>query len=133
MKKIKISLSILMVLWIGIAQFSYGQSQDSEIFITVEEAPSYIGGQTAMYQFLSKNLKYPAEAMESNTQGTVYISFIVEVDGSINNAVIKRDIGKGCGDEALRVVKLMPKWSPGKQKGKPVRTSFVLPVSFKLS
>lgn len=109
------------------------QNSGSDVYTVVEVAPAYVGGQTAMIQFLSTNLKYPAEAMEKNVQGTVYVSFIVEKDGSISNVVLKRDIGSGCGEEAVRVVKMMPKWTPGKQKGKEVRTQFVLPVSFKLN
>lgn len=133
MKMVRLAVILFIALLFGNPNFVIGQSQSPEIFTVVEETPSFVGGQAAMYQFLSKNLKYPEVALEANTQGTVYISFIVEVDGVISNATIKRDIGNGCGVEALRVVKLMPKWNPGKQKGKAVRTQFVLPVTFKLN
>lgn len=131
MKKL-VALLIIMVSAVS-ENIAYSQNTDSDVYTVVEVAPVYIGGQTAMIQFLSKNLQYPAEAMAKNVQGTVYVSFIVEKDGSISNVVLKRDIGSGCGEEAVRVVKMMPKWMPGKQKGKEVRTQFILPVSFKLN
>lgn len=115
------------------ANIADAQNTDSDAYAVVDVAPEYVGGQTAMIEFLWKNLQYPAEAMEKNVQGTVYVSFIVEKDGSISNVVLKRDIGSGCGEEAVRVVKMMPKWTPGKQNGKEVRTQFILPVTFKLN
>jgi protein TonB len=106
---------------------------EAEIFSVVEESPSFPGGDEGRIKYLGENIKYPPLARESNIEGTVYIEFIVEKDGSINKPTIKRDIGGGCGDEALRVVKAMPKWAPGKQRGKPVRTQFVLPIKFMLN
>lgn len=133
MKKMKFIALLFIMVSTASANIADAQNPDSDVFTLVEVAPVYIGGQTAMIQFLSKNLQYPAEAMGKNVQGTVYVSFIVEKDGSISNVVLKRDIGSGCGEEAVRVVKMMPKWTPGKQKGKAVRTQFILPVSFKLN
>ena len=109
------------------------EAEEAQIFSVVEESPSYPGGDDARMKYLKDNLKYPQLARESGIDGTVYIEFIVERDGSISKPVIKRDIGGGCGDEALRVVKSMPKWAPGKQRGKPVRTQFVLPIKFILN
>jgi len=106
--------------------------EEEEIFVFVEEVPSFPGGEAALYEFLGKNIKYPDLARENNITGRVYVSFVVEKDGSITRAVVKRDIGGGCGPEALRVVKAMPKWKPGKQSGKAVRTEFMLPVDFTL-
>jgi len=80
--------------------------------------------------YLGNNIKYPQLARESNIQGIVYVSFIVEANGSISNVKLARGIGGGCDDEAVRVVKDMPKWNPGKQRGKPVRVQFNLPVRF---
>lgn len=105
---------------------------EEEIFTIVEENPEFPGGETALYKYLSDNLNYPKVAIENNITGKVYIRFVVEKDGSISKATIRRDIGGGCGAEALRVVNNMPKWKPGKQRGKPVRTDFTLPVSFEL-
>ena len=79
------------------------------------------------------NLSYPQEALDEGIQGTVYVSFIVEKDGSISHIKVLRDIGGGCGEEAMRVVALMPKWEPGTQRGKPVRVQFNMPVKFTLS
>lgn len=105
---------------------------EEEIFLVVEEQPSFPGGEDKMFEYLYSNIKYPQVAKENNITGRVFLTFVVEKDGSIANAKILRDIGGGCGQEALRVVKSMPKWSPGKQRGKPVRVQFNLPVVFEL-
>lgn len=106
---------------------------EEEVFVVVEEDPEFPGGMKAMYAFIEKNLVYPEAAKAAGIAGKVYVSFIVEKDGSITNVKILRDIGYGCGDEALRVVKMMPKWIPGKQRGNPVRVQYNLPVVFKLN
>lgn len=116
-----------------VAQEAPKDVEEAEVFSVVEDAPMYPGGDEARMKFLRDNLKYPQLARESGIDGTVYIEFIIEVNGSISKPVIKRDIGGGCGDEALRVVKAMPKWAPGKQRGKAVRTQFVLPIKFILN
>lgn len=82
--------------------------------------------------FISKNLIYPTEAKSKKCEGTVYVKFIVEKDGTITNAEILRSIGHGCDEEALRLIKTMPKWSPGKQRGTPVRVSSMQPIKFSL-
>ena len=105
---------------------------DDPIFVVVEELPEFPGGDAALYKFLAENINYPKLAVEAGITGKVYIRFVVEKDGSISQATIRHDIGGGCGAEALRVVKSMPKWKPGKQCRKPVRTDFTLPVSFEL-
>ena len=94
--------------------------------------PSFFGGEDAMYKWLSETIKYPLQAKETGIKGTVYITFVVEKDGSITGAQLMRDIGGGCGEEALRVVSLMPKWREGRQSNKPVRVQFVLPIKFEL-
>ncbi len=108
------------------------QVEPKPIFTVVEEDPSYPGGEEARIKFLSENIKYPEEAKEIGTQGRVFLTFVVEVDGSITDVKILRGIGSGCDDEAVRVVKSMPKWIPGKQRGVPVRVQFNLPIVFKL-
>lgn len=113
-----------------------GESKDAveeEIFQVVEENADFPGGTEARMTYLKESLKYPQVARESGIDGTVYIEFVVEKDGSISKPTIKRDIGGGCGEEALRVVKNMPKWKAGKQRGKPVRSLFVLPIRFVLN
>ena len=106
--------------------------QEEEIFVFVEKYPEYPGGEAALYEYLGKSIQYPDMARETGITGTVVVKFVVEKDGSITKASILRDIGGGCGKEALRVVNAMPKWKPGQQSGKAVRTEFTLPVQFQL-
>ncbi len=108
------------------------QATPKEIFSLVEEEPSYPGGDEARIKFLQENMKYPEEAIKHGVQGKVFVTFVVEVDGSLSDVKVLRGIGSGCDDEAIRVVKSMPKWIPGKQKGIPVRIQFNLPIDFKL-
>ena len=105
--------------------------EEEEIFVFCEKATEFPGGEEALYEFLRNNIKYPEEAKEKNISGTVVIKFVIEKDGSISHARILREIGGGCGAEALRVVNMMPKWKPGEQGGKPIRCEFTLPVQFK--
>jgi protein TonB len=106
---------------------------DNTAFITVEVQPSFMGGNSEMYKFLGKNLKYPTAAQRANIQGKVFLSFIVEKDGSITDIETMKGIGFGCDEEAMRVVKLMPKWIAGKQNGRNVRVKFTIPVFFRLN
>ncbi len=108
------------------------QPQQAEIFTVVEEQPGYPGGEEARIKFLQDNIKYPEEAKELGIQGKVFVTFVVEVDGSITDVRVLRGIGGGCDEEAIRVVKAMPKWVPGKQRGVPVRVQFNLPIKFTL-
>lgn len=107
--------------------------EEEEIFVFVEEYPSFPGGEEALYKYLGESIQYPDVARDNNITGTVIIRFVVEKDGSISKAAVAREIGGGCGKEALRVVNAMPKWKPGKQSGKAVRTEFTLPVQFQLN
>ena len=110
-----------------------GQTIEGPALTIVEQMPIFSGGEEAMYNWLAENIKYPQVAKETGITGTVIVSFIVERDGSISNITIRKDIGGGCGEEAVRVVKLMPKWKPGKQKGAPVRVQYNLPIRFSLN
>lgn len=105
---------------------------ETQIFTVVETEPEFPGGMDSLYAFLARNIVYPKLARDNRITGKVYITFTVETDGSITNIKVLRDIGGGCGAEAVRVVKMMPKWIPGKQRGKPVRVQFNLPISFNL-
>jgi protein TonB len=105
---------------------------EDKIFTIVEQKPAFEGGDAALVKYLSQNLQYPRLALENDISGTVVVQFVVNTDGSIVNMNILRDIGGGCGEEALRVVRGMPKWQPGKQRGKPVRVQFNLPIKFQL-
>lgn len=103
-----------------------------QVFQVVEVDPEFPGGMEALIKYLSENIKYPEQAKKDKIQGKVYISFVVEKDGSVADAKVLRGIGGGCDEEALRVVNAMPKWTPGKQRNTPVRVQFNLPVAFKL-
>ena len=105
---------------------------ETQIFTVVENEPEFPGGMEALYKYLAQNIKYPQLARDNGITGKVYVTFVVERDGSIANPKVLRDIGGGCGAEAIRVVKAMPKWTPGKQRGKAVRVQFNLPVNFNL-
>ena len=105
---------------------------EAEVFTIVEEMPEFPGGMQKLAEYLAKNIKYPQMARESGIQGKVFITFVVEPDGSVSNVQVLRSLGGGCDEEAVRVVKSMPKWKPGKQRGKAVRVSYNLPVNFKL-
>ena len=105
---------------------------EQEIFQIVEEMPAFPGGEQKLMEYVGKNIKYPQIARETGIQGRVFIGFVVEPDGSVSNVKLLRGIGGGCDEEAMRVVKSMPKWKPGKQRGKAVRVSYQIPVFFKL-
>ena len=104
---------------------------DSEIFMVVEDMPGFPGGN--VQQWISKHVKYPVLAMENGIQGKVYVQFVIERDGSVSNVKVVRGVDSSLDKEAVRVVKSMPKWKPGKQRGKPVRVSFTLPINFQLA
>lgn len=108
-------------------------NSEDAIFIFVEDQAEFPGGQDSLMKFLAANIKYSQAAKEKGTRGKVVITFIVEKDGSLSNIKVLRDIGDGCGEEAIRVVNLMPKWKPAKQREKNVRQQFVLPITFRLS
>ncbi len=109
------------------------ENTDGAIFVVVEDMPKFPGGEPALYRFLVDNVKYPKEAREKGIQGRVFITFIVEKDGSLTNFKVVRGIGHGCDEEAIRVAKMMPNWEPGKQRGKEVRVQFNLPIKFVLN
>ena len=149
MKKILFTALLALV-----CSFGYGQDQpetQDEIFIVVEQMPEFPGGDKAMFKFLSDNLSYPKQAREAGIQGRVLVGFVVEADGRITEvktvrfvpvidskektkpATIAMNLQKELADEAIRVVKAMPKWTPGKQRGKNVRVAYQLPITFTLN
>ena len=105
---------------------------DKKIFEFVQQRPEFPNGEKALAQYLASNIKYPNIAKENGIEGNVIIRFVVSKDGSISNATLLRGIGGGCDEEALRVVKTMPAWKPGKHNGKAVNVTYTLPVKFKL-
>lgn len=103
-----------------------------EIFQIVEEPATPKGGYEAFYKYVSDEMRYPAQARRMGIEGTVYVQFVVEKDGSITDVQAIRGIGAGCDEEAVRVIRSQPKWNPPKQRGKPVRQRIVLPIKFQL-
>ena len=108
------------------------EKKEEEIFVAVEQPAEFPGGQAALMKWLSQNIRYPEAAQQNDIQGRVIVKFVVEKDGSIGQASIVKGVDKDLDREALRVVKKMPKWQPGKNNGVAVRSYFNLPVTFKL-
>ncbi len=106
---------------------------DEVIFTVVEDQPEFPGGEEARQRFLEQNLRYPQMAREAGIQGTVFVTFVVETDGSVTDVRVLRGIGGGCDEEAVRVVSMMPRWEPGRQRGQPVRVQFNMPIRFRLN
>jgi TonB family protein len=104
----------------------------NEPLVIAQEMPEFPGGQDALMKYVAKSIKYPDDALESGIHGTVFVSFVVETDGRITEVKVLRGIRGGCDEEALRVMKGMPSWKPGKQNGKLVRVRYNLPIRFKL-
>ena len=103
-----------------------------KVFTEVENAPKYPGGETAMFQFLGKNIRYPAAAAKAGIQGKVFISFIVNETGTVQNVLVTKGIGYGCDEEAARVIKSFPAWTPGEQNGHKVNVKLTVPINFML-
>ncbi len=103
------------------------------VYQIVEEMPSFPGGETKLMEYIAKNLTYPQEARDKGIDGRVFIGMVIEKDGSVSNVKVLRGIGSGCDEEAVRVIKSMPKWKPGMMKGEPVPVSYQIPINFKLS
>ena len=106
---------------------------EERVFDVVEEMPKFPGGDDALIKFLHESIKYPAEAEKAGKQGRVVVTFVVNKDGSVDNAKVVRSVDEKLDAEALRVVNAMPKWQPGKQQGQEVNVKFTLPVTFKLN
>lgn len=102
-------------------------------FVSVQNMPEFPGGINALREFLAKNIEFPESASQTGREGTVYVYFVVEKDGSVSNIKTLRGIGGGCDEEAERVIGRLPKWKPGEQQGKKVRVSYTIPVIFKLN
>ena len=129
---LKVALMMFVLLFSFMTSTAHTKKNDM-VFDVVEVMPQYPGGQIAMLKYLMENIKYPEQAMKKGIQGRVAVSFIVEKDGSISNVKPVLSVHPLLDKEAVRVVESMPKWSPGKQNGKPVRVRFNVPVMFKLN
>ena len=106
--------------------------EESKVFDVVEEMPQFPGGPSALFEYLSKNIKYPVVAEENGVQGRVIVTFVVERDGSITDVKVVKSVDPSLDKEAQRVVKSMPHWIPGKQNGSAVRVKYTVPVTFRL-
>jgi protein TonB len=108
------------------------EEESAKVFFIVEDMPEFPGGELALRKYISTHVKYPVIAQENGVQGKVYVTFVVGKDGSINNASIARGVDPSLDKEALRVVNGLPRWKPGKQRGKPVNVSYTVPINFVL-
>jgi protein TonB len=108
------------------------EEEEAQVFFIVEDMPEFPGGELALRKFIAESIKYPVIAQENGIQGKVYVTFVVDRDGSITNATIARGVDPSLDKEALRVVNSLPKWKPGKQRGKPVKVSYTVPINFVL-
>ncbi len=116
-------------------EFVYEELKEDEIYTTVEVMPEFPGGAQNMYFFIAENTKYPPDAKKAKIEGTVYIGFVVLEDGKLDDIVVSKGLpngGLGCDEEALKTIKKMPQWTPGKHEGKNVKVAFTIPFKFKL-
>lgn len=108
------------------------EEEEAQVFFIVEDMPEFPGGEMALRTYIANAIKYPVIAQENGIQGKVYVTFVVGKDGSVSNASIARGVDPSIDKEALRVVNTLPKWKPGKQRGKPVNVSYTVPINFVL-
>ncbi|MFN0048440.1 MAG: energy transducer TonB, partial [Cytophagales bacterium] len=95
--------------------------------------PEFAGGTLAMQKFIASNIKYPRVASQQGLEGRVIVTFVINGQGEVTNAEVVKGIGGGCDEEAIRVIKMLPKWKPGKQNGRPVSVKFTVPIKFALN
>lgn len=123
--------------WVDLDEIEYvevePEPEEEEIFMVVEDAPEFPGGTQALLDYLRKNIKYPPLCRENGIQGRVLVSFVVNKDGAIVEPQVVKSVNKQLDQEALRVISTMPNWKPGKQRGKPVRVKYTVPVNFRLN
>lgn len=109
------------------------EEETDKIFVIVEQTAAPRDGMASFYKYVSENIKYPAPALRMGIEGRVFVQFVVDKDGSLSNFDVIKGVGAGCDEEAIRIIKNSPPWSPGKQRGKPVRQRMVLPIFFQLA
>ena len=123
--------------WVDLDEIDYvevePEPEEEEIFMVVEDAPEFPGGTQALLDYLRKNIKYPPICRENGIQGRVLVSFVVNKDGAIVEPQVVKSVNKQLDQEALRVISTMPNWKPGKQRGKPVRVKYTVPVNLRLN
>ena len=126
------SLMAVCCLVTASAQKTVVSQKNQKVYDVAEQMPEYPGGMPAMFEFLMKNLQYPKDAEKQKVEGRVMVMFVVETDGSISDVKVAKKTFPSLDAEAVRVVQSMPKWTPGRDKGKVVRVQYTLPVSFRL-
>ena len=131
--KLWLKIILTSIFFIGCVVIGNAQNTGSEIFTEIDEMPEFPGGQAKLMNWLAVNIRYPDAAQQNGVQGRVTVRFVVEKDGSLSGVRILKGVDKDLDAEAIRVVKRMPRWQPGRKNGEPVRSEFSLPVTFKLS
>ena len=126
------SLMAMCCLMTAHAQKNSLLQTEQKIYDTVEQLPEYTGGMQAMIEFLQANMKYPEDAVNQKVEGRVMVQFVVETDGSVSDVHVAKSVFPSLDAEAIRVVQSMPKWTPGKDKGKVVRVQYTLPIVFRM-
>lgn len=126
------SMMAVVCLMTASAQKTIVSQSNQNVYDAVEQMPEFPGGMPAMMEFLQTNIKYPKDAIKQNVGGRVMVMFVVEPDGSLSNVRVARKVFPSLDAEAVRVVKAMPKWKPGKEKGRAVRVNFTMPVVFSI-
>jgi protein TonB len=131
MKSILITIAFMAVFSVARAQQT-DTTKQAPIFTAVEQEPTPVGGMGVFYQYLANNIHYPDDAKKRNIQGKVFLTFVVEKDGTLSNIQVLRGVSDDINAEAVRVFKNAPKWNPGIQRGRPVRVQYNVPISFTL-
>ncbi len=130
MRALFLKLAVFVLLFVGVQKDAMAQDEKLYDFVTLETPPNYPGGMVNFYKLIGNNIKYPEAAKKNNIEGIVFVSFIIEKDGSLSNVAVKRTLGYGTDEEAVRVLKLSEKWNPGMQNGKVVRVMYNIPIKF---
>ena len=131
-KLILMSLMAICCLMTASAQKTVVSQKNQKVYEEVEQMPEYPGGMLAMMEFLQTNMKYPKDAEKQKVEGRVMVMFVVETDGSVSDVKVAKQVFPSLDAEAIRVVEAMPKWTPGRDKGKVVRVKYNLPIVFRL-
>jgi periplasmic protein TonB len=130
--QLMLALSLATVMFLANSNKTYAQTGDDEVYIAVEEMPTFPGGDKALHESLYRNLRYPEEAYNNNIEGKVLIRFVITKEGAVTNVTVLRSADVNLDKAALDAVKKLPKFNPGKQGGKPVAVWFTLPIVFKM-
>ena len=131
-KLILMSFMAVCCLMTANAQKTVVSQTNQKVYDEVEQMPEYPGGMPAMIEFLQTNIKYPEDAVKQKVEGRVMVQFVVETDGSISDVHVAKQVFPSLDAEAIRVVQVMPKWVPGREKGKVVRVKYNLPIVFRM-